>query len=158
MSKVPEDDDLNAFLHARLRRIVSDPHTIEDLTQEAWLVMLRHSGASWASSRSWLGTVAHNLALQALRSEGRRRKREQASARREDEEPASVDTDRIEKIQVAFGKLREPYRIVLRLRFFEDVPPTMIAERLGSPIETARTRLRRGLEQLRKNMFLESPD
>jgi hypothetical protein len=37
---------------------------------------------------------------------------------------------------------------VIRLRFFEDLPPTRIAERLGEPLETIRTCLERALRNV----------
>src|SRR6185503_16110462 len=48
--------------------------------------------------------------------------------------------------------LDEPYRSVVLLRFFEDLPPRRIAERLGVPVETVRTRLRRALAKLREDL------
>src|SRR5262249_40197952 len=45
--------------------------------------------------------------------------------------------------------LDEPYRTALLLRFFDDLPPREVARRTGVPVETARARIRRGIEQLR---------
>ncbi len=48
--------------------------------------------------------------------------------------------------------LDEPYRSTLLLRFFDDLPPRDVAKRTGVPVETARARIRRGLEQLRARL------
>src|SRR4029077_6361026 len=48
--------------------------------------------------------------------------------------------------------LDEPYRAVVLLRFFEHLPPRAVARRLQVPVETARTRLKRALAQLRARL------
>jgi DNA-directed RNA polymerase specialized sigma24 family protein len=42
--------------------------------------------------------------------------------------------------------------VVLVLRFYDDLPLTEIARLVGCPAATARTRLRRGLADLRKEL------
>ena len=49
----------------------------------------------------------------------------------------------------------EPYRSALLLRFFEALPPRRIAERLALAVETVRTRLKRGLEQVRARLLAQ---
>jgi DNA-directed RNA polymerase specialized sigma24 family protein len=44
-------------------------------------------------------------------------------------------------IGAAVLALRDPYRSAILLRFCEDVAPSAIAERLGIPVETVKTRL-----------------
>src|SRR5262245_2004586 len=51
--------------------------------------------------------------------------------------------------------LEEPYRDVVLLRFFEDLPPREVARRLGVPTETVRTRTRRALDRLRERLDAE---
>ncbi|MEM1453210.1 MAG: sigma factor-like helix-turn-helix DNA-binding protein, partial [Planctomycetota bacterium] len=46
--------------------------------------------------------------------------------------------------------LDEPYRTVVLLRFFEELPPRAIAKRTGRPVETVRKQTQRGLERLRE--------
>ncbi|NOT31430.1 MAG: hypothetical protein HOP15_13365 [Planctomycetes bacterium] len=48
--------------------------------------------------------------------------------------------------------LEEPLRTTLVLRFLEDLPPRVVAARMHVPVETVRTRTRRGLELLRANL------
>ena len=48
--------------------------------------------------------------------------------------------------------LEEPYRETVLLRFFEDLPLKAIADRMRAPLETVRTRLRRGLAMLRSEL------
>lgn len=56
------------------------------------------------------------------------------------------------RLLAAVEAFDEPYRSVLRLRFFEDLPPTQIAERLALPVETVRTRLKRALVRVQAHL------
>jgi hypothetical protein len=48
--------------------------------------------------------------------------------------------------------LPEPYREALLLRYFEELSAAEVAERQEVPVATARTRLQRGLERLRREL------
>jgi hypothetical protein len=48
--------------------------------------------------------------------------------------------------------LDEPLRATLILRFLEELPPRAVATRMGVPVETVRSRTRRGLEVLRERL------
>jgi len=136
------------FVRALLSRMVGDPSRVDDLAQETWLAALRQSDARIVAKRAWLGTVARNFARQLTRGEVRRRRRENEVARPVVEEPRVVDGELVRRMREAMTSLPEHYRTVLHLRFYEDLPPTLIADRLEIPVETARTRLKRGLSAL----------
>jgi hypothetical protein len=59
------------------------------------------------------------------------------------------------RVVEALRALEEPYRSTLLLRYFEDLPPRAIARREGVPVETVRTRIKRGLECLRARLDRE---
>ncbi len=58
------------------------------------------------------------------------------------------ETIRRQVVEVLF-RLDESYREVLIFRFYENLAPREIAKRLQIPVETVRTRLKRGLEKMR---------
>ncbi|MBI3846740.1 MAG: carboxypeptidase regulatory-like domain-containing protein, partial [Planctomycetes bacterium] len=58
---------------------------------------------------------------------------------------------RREVVDAVLG-LDEPYRTTLLLRFFEDEPASSIAKRLSIPVETVRTRIKRGLDRVRERL------
>jgi RNA polymerase sigma-70 factor (ECF subfamily) len=147
--------DQDRFVRVLIRRLVTDQHLAEDLAQDTWLAALRQSAASMFLQRMWLGTVAKNFVLQAARGKVRRLAREKAVARSISVEPEEVLVDESLRRRVlrAVDDLDEPYRSAIRLRFFEDLPPTLIAERLRVPTETVRTRLKRGLAMIRARWF-----
>jgi RNA polymerase sigma-70 factor (ECF subfamily) len=138
------------MIRGLLSRFVADPHLVEDLTQETWLAALRHTAASRVLQRAWLGRVARNFAFQAMRGHARRIARESAVARSLAIEPDAdgIDEELRTRVLAALESLDEDDRAVLRLRFFEDLPPTQIAARLGIPTETVRTRIKRALIQV----------
>lgn len=143
------------FLRALARRLVEDQHLAEDLAQDTWLAALRHSAGATFLKRAWLGTVAKNFALQTLRGSARRLAREEAVARSIVQEGADATLDEFsaQRLRAALDRLHEPYRTAIRLRFFDDLPPSLIAERLQVPVETVRTRLKRALSILRRDVL-----
>ena len=152
LERAVERDQLvehDRFVRALIRRFIADPHLADELTQETWLAALRQSAASRFLQRAWLGTVARNLAFQAMRANARRLARETAAARSLAVEPdgeVHIDADLRRRVLAAVEALHEPYRTVVRLRFYDDLAPTEIAARLRVPHETVRTQLKRGLQ------------
>jgi len=147
------DGDDERHVRAIIRRMVVDPHLADDVAQETWLQTLRRPDASFQARRAWMGTVARNFVLQASRSSARRREREKAVARSVIDCREAPDAELLQAVREELEQLDPRYRSVLHLRFFEDLPPTMIADQLSIPIETARTRLRRGLTALHARLI-----
>jgi RNA polymerase sigma-70 factor (ECF subfamily) len=138
------------FVRALLRRLVGDRHLVDDLAQETWLAAVRHSRNGGAFGRAWLGTVARNFVLQALRGALRRQLREQATARDIAADAAPTDGEHRGRVLAAVQSLPAPYGELLRLRYFDDLLPTEIAAKLQRPIETVRTQLKRALQRLHR--------
>ena len=150
------------FVRALARRIAGDPHLGDDAAQETWLKALQHAqapglfaGGFAELGRAWLGVVARNMVLQALRGSQRRSRREQAVARERGDGTVQggdslLDGERRALLLAAVQALPDDYRAVVRLRFFDDRMPVDIADTLGVPVETVRTRLKRALGRLRE--------
>lgn len=147
------------MIRSVIRRFVADPYLVEDLTQETWLAALRHTAAGRFLERAWLGRVAQNFAFQAMRGRARRIARETAVARTLPIDPtdaSGIDPELRERLLAAIEALDEPHRTALRLRFFDDLPPTAIAARLGIPTETVRTRIKRALRRVQLELLARS--
>jgi len=138
--------------------VPSDRHLADDLAQEACLAALKHAPTSEHSLKSWLATVLRNLVRQDSRSRLRRMAREELAARREAQGSTleHVETLAVHRRLVeAVLSLDEPYRETIVLRFFEELSPSAIAKRKEIPVATVKTRLARGLAELRVRLERE---
>ncbi|HEX6882315.1 MAG TPA: sigma-70 family RNA polymerase sigma factor [Planctomycetota bacterium] len=143
-----------AALRRLARGLLYDAHGAEDVVQEAWLAALRKRPDS-APLGAWLRTAVRHLALDTRRRDERRARREADGARDErvpgpDEVLGQVEL--LHALLDAVAALEEPYRTTIGLRFLEGLPPRAIAARLGLPVNTVRTHVRRGLEGLRRRL------
>ncbi|MSP16987.1 MAG: sigma-70 family RNA polymerase sigma factor [Myxococcales bacterium] len=150
--------------HARLvsalaRELARTTNEADDLVAAtmAEAVIRRPNGGP--GLRVWFGRVLARLALRGRRTDERRRRREGASdeaARALRSEEATIDVvARLElsrAVAAAFAELDLPSRQVLFLRFFDDLPPRTIATQLDLPVETVKTRIKRGLARLRERL------
>jgi RNA polymerase sigma-70 factor, ECF subfamily len=137
-------------IHAVCRRILGDREDALDATQEAMIAVARGIGRfdRRAAFTTWLYRVATNAAL----DEGRRKVRrprpvdppaEAASvASPEDAVGARLDVD------AALGDLPEEFRVAVVLRDLCDLDYAEIAEVLGVPPGTVRSRIARGRSAL----------
>jgi RNA polymerase sigma-70 factor (ECF subfamily) len=146
------------FVRGLARRLVRDSSTAEDVVQETYLEALERRPSAAVSLRGWLGKVVRHVASNFLRADGRRARRERRAARPEAQPPEALLLEREEtrrRLVDAVLSLRAPRSTVLILRYFENLPPRAIARRLGMPVETVRTHLKRGLAQLRARLGAE---
>jgi RNA polymerase sigma-70 factor (ECF subfamily) len=148
------------LLHVKwVRRIaahlVVDAARADDLAQQTLLTALAQPPKRADHPRAWLASVARSLARKMHRSDERRARHESVVAPREPSPPvhevvaqAQIQRDVVDAVLA----LDEPYRTALLLRFFENRPPRAIAKETQVPVETVRTRVKRGLELLRAEL------
>jgi len=128
----------------------------EDCVQEAF-VELAGQRTEPANVAAWLFRVVKNRALNAVRTERRRREREQAAARLRPVEgrcafDAAFD---LETLASALDHLPPESNEIVILRVWSELSFEEIADVLECSISTAHRRYRRALEQLR-NLFEEA--
>ncbi|MCA8966547.1 MAG: hypothetical protein KDC48_16825, partial [Planctomycetes bacterium] len=104
-----------------------------------------------------LRVTMKNLARTMRRGSLRRTLRERAIAtggEATDADPAhpAIRAEIARDVAAAVHALDEPFRTVVMLRFWHGLLPEAIAERLGVPRNTVRSRLQRGLERLRHRL------
>ena len=147
----------------RLARGLVLEDRVEDVVQETWLEVLQRPPGHGAHPRAWLAAVVRNVARRLGRTESRRRRREQAAATVEAAAPITPQ-EMVEKAALhrrvvdAVLELPEPYRSTLLFRYFEDLEPADLASRDGVPLETVRTRLKRGRKLLREKLQRQAGD
>jgi RNA polymerase sigma-70 factor, ECF subfamily len=127
-----------------LHRIVGEGQTALDLLQDVWLTVYQRLNSlhSPETFRVWIYRIAHDRAVSLIR----RRQREseallQLAEEQDDSWEDSSVFDDAELVHRALGKLSVLHREVLTLRFLEDLSVEQIAEVIGCPTATARSRL-----------------
>lgn len=136
--------------------LTGDRVIAEDIVQESFLKLVKHAPRLDGSRplRPWLFKVIDNTRREYFRSEQRRKNRESLAAQRE-LVPASLTAEEREKRRLArehVARLDEPFRMVLSLRFFDQLSIKDIARSLNCPENTVSTRIHRGLQALQKSL------
>src|SRR5262245_2188847 len=134
--------------------LIADPTSADDLVQDTWVAVLRHP-PSHRVLRPWLARVARNLARNRKRSDERRTVREElAFDERSDDGPAAFaeEAEAQRLLAEAVTRLDESSREIIVLRYYRGLDSRAIAGELGLPPSTVRTRLQRGLEELRAEL------
>ena len=146
------------WVRALSRRLVSDAASADDLVQRAWLAAQgrRPSSGSPVNVRAWLAGVLRNLARDQWRREARQYQRESRASVEPKLQEAPDDllerSERSQEVASLVLELDEPFRRLMLLRWFEGLKPAEIAASEGLLSSTVRTRLHRGMEQLRAKL------
>jgi RNA polymerase sigma factor (sigma-70 family) len=135
-------------------RMLRDAHLAEDVTQSAFVALAQSAGQ--LSDRlvlsDWLHRTAQNIASKSVRSDVRRRAREQEVIAMNEllsTEP-DVAWEHIEPhLDEALGGLSDPDRDALFLRYFEGKSAREMAQSLGTTEDAAQKRVSRAVERLR---------
>jgi RNA polymerase sigma-70 factor (ECF subfamily) len=153
-------DDLRAHA-AWLRRLAvslvgAGPHS-DDAIQETWAAALASPPRERAALRPWLATVLRNFLRLRARTDRNRARRETAvAALAPDRLPSAEELlarhESLSLLAAEVSRLEEPYRSTVLLCYAEDLAPTEVARRQGVPAATVRSRLKRGLAELRRRL------
>ncbi|HZP59694.1 MAG TPA: sigma-70 family RNA polymerase sigma factor [Opitutaceae bacterium] len=141
---------------AALRRVGRNTHVAEDVTQTVFTDLARKARSLQAhpSLAGWLHTGTRFAAAQAVRTERRRRVREQeAQTMHEFDPPSSVSTDRLEPfLDEVMDLLNEQDRDAVLLHFFEGRTFAEVGAILSLSADATRMRVSRALERLRTKL------
>lgn len=169
MQRVAAEGDRDAFgrlfayfaprVKGYLMRTGSPADLAEDLAQETLLRVWRRArlfDPAKAAVSTWVFTIARNLRIDAARRAAKPALDADDPAGMPEEEPrADALLERGERdgrIRAAFAALPPAQYEVVRLHFIEDAPHSEIAERLGLPLGTVKSRLRLAFEKIRKDL------
>jgi RNA polymerase sigma-70 factor, ECF subfamily len=145
-----------------------NPADAEEVVLEVYEQVWR-SAAKYDASRSrvlwWLSMLTRSRALDRLRSTKRRGAVEEAAP----ETIEVVDTalraedgmllsEQRQRVREALAELPADQRKAVELAFFSDLSHSEIAERLGIPLGTIKTRIRTALRRLRESLGDSEPD
>jgi RNA polymerase sigma-70 factor, ECF subfamily len=154
-------DETSRFLYGLALHILRDPADAEEVMMDVYQHLWSHSdvydetrGNLW----NWLAVVTRNRAIDRLRQSAGRTAREVPIEFGHDpggsEVPETVSIFQEERrlVRDAMGTLTREQREAIDLAFFRGLTHVEIAERLGAPLGTIKTRIRAGLQRLRKAM------
>jgi RNA polymerase sigma-70 factor (ECF subfamily) len=143
-------------------RILGDRAGAEELLQEVFLRTWRQA-ANFSQSKgsfvTWLLSITHNMAIDEIRKRNRRPIRANtddpmlmlANMRDTDTpvyERAVLNSVR-EEIGTALGQLPVAQRTAIEMAYFQGLTQREIAEQVGEPLGTIKTRMRLGMRKLR---------
>ena len=160
------DEDALAELYDRVgrtafglaHRVLRDERHAEDAVQEAFLAVWRTAAsfrAERAKASTWILTLVHRRAVDLVRREERRavepltEDTELAQTTEGTEEAAWLRFER-ERVQSALKQLPDTQREALELAYYGGFSQSELAERLGVPLGTIKSRMFAGLARLRE--------
>jgi RNA polymerase sigma factor (sigma-70 family) len=137
-------------------RVVRDAALAEDVVQEAFLAVWRSAARfvpERAKASTWIMTFVHRRAVDVVRREERRRGEPLDPA----EQPATGSTEEVawlrferERVQGALAQLPDQQREAIELAYYGGFTQAQLAERLGQPLGTIKSRVFNGLGRLRE--------
>jgi RNA polymerase sigma-70 factor (ECF subfamily) len=155
-------DRAGRLVFALASRLLGDPSSAEEVTLDVFLRVWRRAESfdpRRGSVTAWLLAMARSRALDRLRAANARGRREtplsseMAASLGERGESGGVQAEiareRRSAVQRALAELPEPQRRAVVLAYFPGLTHVEIAERLGEPLGTVKTRIRLGMKKLR---------
>jgi RNA polymerase sigma-70 factor (ECF subfamily) len=168
----------NRLIYSFVLHIVNDASTAEEITQDVFLRAWDAAGKFQerrGKVSSWLLAIAHNRAIDELRSRRARGAQVTSSydlaspadleqafraglvgggtpASQDDPEQATLDGLQRAQVLEALGHLPLEQRRVISLAYYGGFTHREIAEQLHEPLGTVKTRLRLGLQKLRASL------
>ncbi len=166
-------------VYAAASRLTADRQIAEEVVQETFLALWNRAemfDPRIGSLAAWLHTIARNRTVDRLRAAGRRPNLIPLSAASGEDEQDAAALDRLvgtgtvlggasiglgpegelaatelrQVLRDALAELPESERTAIVLAYREELTQTEIAERLGWPLGTVKTRTRRALLRLRE--------
>lgn len=157
-------DSTNRILFGLILRILRDRASAEEVLVDVYLQVWRRGetySATKGSPLAWLLTIARSRAIDACRSRAVREFEQHvpletagsvADAAPDPEENSAI-SQRRSLVQRALATLSKDQREAIELAFFRGLSHTEVAEALGQPLGTIKTRVRLGMARLRESLL-----
>ena len=158
-------DMTSARLHGLVLSVVRAPDIAAEITQEVYVEVWRLA-AQWSqekgSVRAWIHTIAHRRAVDRVRSvqkESDRDARWAGTARENEPDHTWEGVEarlEVESIRSAMAELSDVQKEAVSLAYYGGFSHREVAEKLGLPLGTVKTRIRDGLLGLRNVMGVQA--
>lgn len=141
-----------------LMKTGTDADAAEEIAQNTLLAVWRKAAQfdpTTAGAAAWIFTIARNLRIDAARRAIRQARADQPATTDESEEIADSPEiilsrrDDVSRVSAALLRLSEEQSRVVRMSFIEERPHAEIAETLGIPLGTVKSRIRLAMNRLR---------
>jgi RNA polymerase sigma-70 factor (ECF subfamily) len=153
-------DETSRVLYSLAHRVLNDREDAEevmlDVYQQVWSSADRFD-ATRGSVLSWLAVMTRNRAIDRVRQSNVRRTRElsieepiEAASDRPAPEMQSILEQQRVLVRKAMAELAADQREAIELAFYSGLSHSEVAEALGAPLGTVKTRIRVGMQKLRK--------
>jgi RNA polymerase sigma factor (sigma-70 family) len=144
-----------SFVYGLAMRVIGDKQAAEDVTQEVFVSFWEKPDrydAGRGTLRAFLGTLTHRRSVDYVRREEARRRRETKTLC-EPRFSTEVDEQAMQsvtalQVREAVARLPEAQREALELAYFHGHTYRQVADALGIPEGTAKSRLRLGLQRI----------
>ena len=157
-------DRYSGVAYGLAMRITGDGTLAEDVVQDAYVSVWKQAGRfdpERGQVKSWLLTIVHHKAVDAVRRRTNRNERalpegpeEFIAAHGRPEEIAEATMDAA-AVREAVRAIPDDQRRTIEMAYFEGITHVEIAERMGVPLGTVKSRLRIGLEKMRGSLRLK---
>ena len=147
---------------ALARRILADEQFAQDCVQEVFLTVWRDASRfdpARGGVSSWLLSMTHHKAVDAVRREENLRKRRTGADALEGQESDAPDVDdavwsllRRERVRAALATLPDVQREALTLAYFGGYTQREIAGLTSTPLGTVKTRMLAGMRRMRAHL------
>jgi len=153
-------DALGASVYGLARRVIRDPSRAEEVSQEVFIQVWKSAtrfDPDRGSAKSWVLTLAHRRAVDAVRHD-------QAATNRENkydwsngpdfdevEEQVTISLEH-EQVRRCMDGLTDLQREAVKLAYYQGYTYAEVAESLGANTATVKTRMRDGIVRLRDCM------
>jgi RNA polymerase sigma-70 factor, ECF subfamily len=158
-------DRHSSTLYGLLLRILANPDDAQEVLQETFVKAWTNAkmfDSVRGSDVAWLISIARSRGIDRLRSRKIRGDREDEAGREVSsnfgfvEKRTGVDdaiqSEEQRAVRSALAELPDSQRIALALAYFEGLSQSEIAEKLGEPLGTIKTRMQLGMKKLRERL------
>lgn len=148
-------DHYSGSLYSVILSIVPDRELSNDILQEVFVKIFRQIETYDTTKGrlfTWMLNIARNASIDAVRSKNYQQNQQNRELTENIYEAGGVTQTNTDKIGLRkiVNKLKEEYRVLVELSYFEGFTQEEISKMLNIPLGTVKTRLRTALIQLKQ--------